>query len=115
MIKHCSGGIILGFEQYNSSSMVYRRGVKGKEKKMAGPIVFPTPWNQLEAGILYSFSLPLLIFKEPGIEGGIFDVGIIDSFTHEMPSTKMSRSKQEDLDSLFQRWTSEVQNHYYGA
>ena len=71
--RHCHGGIILGFEQIQASAGVLKRGTK--EEKLISktkPLVFPTPWNQLEAGILFGLKLPLLIFREPGITGGIF-------------------------------------------
>jgi len=113
MIRHCSGGIILGFEQYQANSVIYRRGVKGKEKKPKGPVLFPTPWNHLECGILYSLRLPILAFHEPGIEGGIFDPGIIPDFTHKMPTPRMTKSAKDQLDALFQRWAGEVKNHYH--
>jgi hypothetical protein len=112
MIKHCSGGLILGFEQFEAKSVDYRRGVKGQYKKL-GKTCFPTPWNHLEAGILYSRKLPILIFHEPTIRGGIFDVGIIPEFTHKMPTPNMSRSAKDELDTLFLRWASEVKNHYH--
>src|SRR5437016_1973720 len=67
MIKHCSGGVVLGFEQFEANNVEYRRGVKGQSKKLPGKTHFPTPWNQLEAGILFSHHLPILVFHEPTI------------------------------------------------
>lgn len=113
MIKHCAGGVILGFEQYEANDVTYRRGIKGHARKLNGPIHFPTPWNHLEAGILFSLRLPILVFREPGIEGGIFDVGIIAEFTHAMPTPNMSKTARESLDDLFQRWAAEVRTQYH--
>lgn len=113
MIKHCSGGIILGFEQFQAKDVLYRRGIKGQAKKLKDPVHFPTPWNHLEAGILYSLRLPILVFHEPGIHGGVFDTGIIPDFTHKMPTRNMSKSTKDQLDALFQRWAGEVKNHYH--
>jgi hypothetical protein len=115
MVQHCSGGVVLGFEQYEAKNVTYRRGIKGHSKKLNGPLHFPTPWNHLEAGILYSHKLPILVFREPGITGGIFDVGIIADFTHVMPTPNMSRTAKDELDSLFQRWAAEVRTRYHGA
>src|SRR5664280_3120400 len=74
--KHCSGGIILGFEQFraDAGAGTWKRGIPGKELRTTESTGFPTPWNQLEAGILFGLQLPLLIFREPGITGGVFDV-----------------------------------------
>jgi hypothetical protein len=59
--KHCAGSVILGFSQY-----VARKGVlKGRRENVERK--FPTPWNHLEAGILFSLQLPLMVFREEGI------------------------------------------------
>ena len=113
MIRHCSGGVILGFEQYHAKQVVYRRGVKGRERTMKGPMVFPTPWNHLEAGILFSLKLPILVFREPEIEGGVFDRGIVEDFTHMMPTRSMSKRAKDELGHLFQRWGAEVRARYH--
>jgi len=113
MIKHCSGGVILGFEQFYAKEVTYRRGVKGHSKKLRKPVHFPTPWNYLESGILFSFNLPILVFHEPSIQGGIFDVGVIPDFTHKMPTPNMPKSAKEELDALFQRWAGEVRGRYH--
>lgn len=57
----CAGGLILGFE------------------------LRPTPWNHLEAGILYALGLPLLVFREPAVRGGIFDDEVSGGWSHPMP------------------------------
>lgn len=112
MIKHCSGGIILGFEQFRADSGIAWRGTS-KETPVRNPVVFPTPWNQLEAGILFNQKLPMMIFKEEGISGGIFDLGITDVFIHKMPNKSTSKDALGDLDSVFQQWVAEVKNKYY--
>ncbi|TQD28442.1 hypothetical protein [Methanolobus vulcani] len=76
-------------------------------------VVMPTPWNQLEAGILFGLKVPLLIFKEKGIEGGVFDHGISDVFIHTMPPTKPNKKKKEELKQVFLKWQSEVSKKYY--
>jgi hypothetical protein len=45
-------------------------------------------------GILFGLRLPLLIFKEDGIEGGVFDPGISDAFVHNMPSLSPDKTKR---------------------
>ncbi len=112
MIKHCSGGIILGFEQYQAPSVILRRK-STKQKKIKTKVIFPTPWNQLEAGILFNQKLPIMIFREEGITGGIFDEGITDVYIHKMPHKKMSKEALDDLDTVFQNWASEVRARYY--
>jgi hypothetical protein len=111
MVRHCSGGIILGFEQYRMTGGKVR---PGSPKERTADMSFPTPWNHLEAGILYGAGLPLMIFREPNVEGGVFDAGNTEVFIHPMPTGAMSAEAYDDLDSVFQNWQSRVRNHYYG-
>jgi len=113
MIKRCSGGIILGFQQFEAPSGIFKKGTP-RERQVSGDIVMPTPWNNLEAGVLFNQELPILIFKEPGISGGIFDVGTTEVFIHNMPSNTMSKADKEGLDMVFQKWSAKVYKHYYG-
>lgn len=112
--KHCAGGIILGFEQLRAETGIRKKGVKGKEKAIAKdkPILIPTPWNHLEAGILYGLKLPLLIFKEEGVEGGVFDYGITDVFVHTMPPSRPGDLKKEELKHVFLKWHALVSQKY---
>jgi hypothetical protein len=84
--RHCAGGIILGYEQFHATSGTWKRGLGTKDgERMLKPKEtesFPTPWNQLEAGILFGLGIPLLIFRDAGITGGVFDVGVTDVFIH---------------------------------
>ncbi|MFD0517423.1 hypothetical protein [Paractinoplanes durhamensis] len=111
MVRHCAGGIILGFEQYRMTAGQVRRG---SSRAKTADMSFPTPWNQLEAGILYGAGLPLMIFREPAVEGGVFDEGNTEVFIHEMPTTTMSRRSLGDLNVVFQNWVAKVQQYYYG-
>ena len=113
MVKHCSGGIILGFEQFRSSKGEVKPG-SPNAKTVDSPVSFPTPWNQLEAGILFSSGLPMMIFRETGISGGVFDVGTSEVFIHQMPWAAMPSQALDDLDSVFQNWVAQVRTRYYG-
>ena len=110
--KHCSGGVILGFEQIFLESGASKRGTP-QSKKYTSPMPLPTPWNHLEAGILYSLGLPILVFKEDGISGGVFDPGVSDVFIHRMPESPISRIDRKALSDVFQKWQARVRSHYY--
>lgn len=112
LAKHCSGGVILGFEQFRAEIGKWKVGTK-EEKDAKLTTSFPTPWNQLEAGILYSLNLPLLVFKEESISGGVFDNGVTDVFVHRMPTGKMTKEKKQALTAVFQKWQASVRTHYY--
>ena len=113
MVKHCSGGIILGFEQFRSATGELKPG-SPRAKTMSEPTSFPTAWNQIEAGILFSAGLPMMIFREAGVTGGVFDVGTSEVFIHTMPSAATSAEALDDLDSVFQNWVARVRTRYYG-
>ena len=112
MVRHCSGGIILGFEQFRAAKGEFKAG-SPKAQVVNSAVSFPTSWNQLEAGILFSINLPMMIFREPGISGGIFDVGTSEVFIHQMPTSATSSQALDDLDSVFQNWVARVRRHYY--
>ena len=61
---------------------------------------------------MYGLKLPLLIFKEEGIEGGVFDYGITDAFIHTMPLGKANKAKIEELKQVFLKWFALVNNRY---
>ncbi len=111
--KHCSGGIILGFSQFEASSGILKKDTD-EERAIRNPMLFPTPWNQLEAGILFGLGLPLLIFREKGLEGGIFDLGATDVFVHNMPSSPLTKQNDDGLRELFLSWHALVRTRYYG-
>ena len=111
--KHCSGGIILGFEQVYATTGICKRGTT-KEENIADPEAFPTAWNQLEAGILFALSRPLLVFREEGISGGVFDSGVTDVFIHKMPMGRLTPSEINALREVFLNWQRKVRALYYG-
>jgi hypothetical protein len=112
--KHCHGGVILGFEQFQATTGIWKRGTKEERTtSKQKPTSFPSPWNQLEAGILFGLKLPLLIFREVEVYGGIFDVGTSEVFVHTMPPAEPNASKKEELKEVFLKWHAEVSRHYY--
>lgn len=113
--RHCAGGLILGFEQFQATSGTWKRGTKGERKLAARESAsFPTPWNHLEAGILFGLKLPILIFREEGISGGVFDDGVTDVFIHKMPVLKPTNKDKESLKEVFLKWHARVSAHYFG-
>ncbi|HEC93709.1 MAG TPA: hypothetical protein ENI51_12145 [Candidatus Atribacteria bacterium] len=112
LAKHCAGGLILGFKQFIANGGIWKPDTN-EEKRIDNTVSFPTPWNHLEAGILYSLGLPLLVFKEEGIEGGIFDEGVTEVFVYKMPSLPLNENMKQQLSSIFLRWQGEVRKCYY--
>ena len=107
--KHCAGGIILGFKQFMASGGILKPGTKF-EKATVEQVMFPTPWNHLEAGILFSLGRPLMVFKEKGISGGVFDHGVTDVFVNDMPT---SGTQKNHLREAMLKWRDRVGTVYY--
>lgn len=110
--RHCSGGIILGFEQCRADGAVLKPGTPA-EKQVSTRLAFPSPWNHLESGILFGLRLPILVFREEGITGGIFDNGVSDVFVHPIPAPDITGTEKGALKQVFQRWAGKVREHYY--
>lgn len=110
LARHCSGGLILGFEQVRITEGVSKPGTR-VEAPIAGAQL-PTPWNQIEAGILFAIGVPLLVVKQDLVTGGIFDVGSSDRFIHSVSSSSDPRDASEALAPLIARWRSHVEEHY---
>ncbi len=112
--RHCHGGVILGYEQFYATGGTWKRGT-GEEKKVtrSNSVSFPTPWNQLESGILFGLRLPLLIFRENEVFGGVFDVGTTEVFVHDIPPHNPTKQQKAELKEVFLKWYAEVSSHYY--
>jgi hypothetical protein len=129
LARHCAGGIILGYEQISAKRVFQKtRGPEGTgvtDVLMKEFYSAPTPWNQLETGILFGLGLPLLILKQQGIKGGIFDEGASDVLIQSMPmphSEKWSGDPGDlqnpdacrNFEATLLRWQGRVRQQYYG-
>lgn len=111
--QHCAGGIILGFTQFETHSGIWKKGTES-QNEIRTPIYFPTPWNNLEAGILYAIGLPILIFREEGITGGVFDSGVTDVYVHKMPRVNANKDELDAVKEIILVWQTDVRKNYYG-
>lgn len=111
LARRCAGGLILGFRQSEASDLVRWSGTKHQTVD-ANRTYFPSPWNQLEAGILFSLGVPMLIFAERGVTGGIFDRGVGNLFIHEFDADNFGQAEAEMMATLIQDWARHVINHY---
>jgi hypothetical protein len=111
LVRHCSGGLILGFQQFLARGGTWKHGTAGQRE--AGSESFPTPWNHLEAGILYALARPLLVFHEASISGGIFDHGATGMFVHALPKASEFDAHQARITDVLRKWRDEVRKHFY--
>jgi hypothetical protein len=108
--RHCAGGIILGYSQSVAIRLEVKPGTP--ERTIKRNVKIPTPWNQLEAGILFSLRLPLMVFREDGITGGVFDNGVTDVFINRLPVGRINKRDEEQILYSIQIWVGQVREHY---
>ena len=108
--RHCSGGVILGYSQLIARQLEVKPGTR--ERAIVKNVKFPTPWNHLEAGILFSLRLPLMVFREDGITGGVFDTGVTDVFINRLPVGRIAKHDEEQIVFSIQSWVARVREHY---
>lgn len=133
--RHCAGGIILGYKQITAARAVRHvtrklddDGTVEVTTETIRNYAAPTPWNQLETGILFGLGLPLFILKEGGVSGGVFDEGSADVLVHSMPMPPRKWAfadgweaaisdprDQRSFDEALLRWQGLVRSQYYGA
>lgn len=123
LARHCAGGLILGYWQvFAEYATIKERSEEGGgfKPKVIEKYYAPTPWNQLETGVLFGLGLPLLVLKQPGITGGIFDEGASDVFVQSMPMPGVgwhpgvsSESVSTSFERVLFRWQALVRRRYY--
>jgi hypothetical protein len=108
--RRCAGGMILGYSQSIATELHVKPGTR--RARTDNDIKLATPWNQLEAGILFSLRLPLMVFREDGVTGGIFDIGTTDVFVNRLPIGKIGPEDNEQIIFSMQTWVARVREHY---
>ena len=101
LMNDCEGAVIMGFKQIEVQQCIEKEGTDKESNNRKG-FFLPTPWNHLEAGIAFALDLPLLIIREKGVEGGIFDVGVTDKFIHQIDlSVRNGREINVQIEKYF--------------
>jgi len=107
LMNDCEGAVILGLKQLEVKQCIEKPGTDNPntDKK---DFYLPTAWNHLEAGIAFALGLPLLIIREKGVEGGIFDVGVTDKFIHQIDLSVENKLEQQIDHQIKKYFESEM-------
>lgn len=113
VMEQCQGAAILGFSQIRVIEGLAKEGTDKQEDLTEH--LLPTAWNHIEAGMAFALGLPVLIVKEEGVSGGVFDLGVSDRFIHEvtLPAEEWLRS-----DAFLQplnEWVGDVMRRHTGG
>lgn len=107
LIQKCHGGLIIGFERLRAPSGVLMRGTT--HERTSGPQVIASPWHQIEATAIFACNLPFLIFREPGVQEGVFDRASSDYPLYNLPKPNQS---MDWLEKVISEWADKVHEHY---
>jgi hypothetical protein len=108
LMAECNGVLILGLRQIHVRDGV-SKSATSDEHRIDGAF-FPTAWNQLEAGVAFAMDLPIMIVREDGVEGGIFDAGSSDRFVHQAEMTGDWVHRPQFFQP-FNDWLRDVESH----
>ncbi|MDO5082810.1 MAG: hypothetical protein Q4D89_05330 [Arachnia propionica] len=108
--RRCFGGLILGYEQMYAPRAEFKRATNFSVVVESAHL--PTPWNNLEAGVLSALGKPLAIFRESGITGGVFDDGASGMFVNKLPVQVPIAEERSVISQIVKRWASEVRRLY---
>lgn len=107
VMAECAGAMILGFGQLTVESGMRKPGTRAEVPVPRG-LAFPTPWNQLEAGMAFVLSLPLFVVRESSVAAeGIFDAAVADYFVHHAELTS-DWLRSPAFQQPFEEWAAEV-------
>lgn len=105
VMAECHGILILGFRQIEIRDGLSKGGTNKEEQIMN--LFLPTAWNQIEAAVGFMYDIPMLIIREEGVSGGVFDVGNTDRFIHQ--AQLFSNWLHSDMFMQpFSRWQGEI-------
>ncbi len=106
LLKTCSGAVVIALERSYFSSGISKRG--GPSQTVLSEVKLPTPWNQIEAAMAYSASLPLLVIVEDGIQQeGLLEKGY-DWYVQQVSLQAVSLTTAE-FNGILYSWKQKVQ------
>jgi hypothetical protein len=105
VLEDCDGAIILGMTQLRVADGLLKAG--SPSEQTAANTLWPTAWNHIEAAMAFMRDLPLLIVRERGVGGGVFDVGNTDRFVHQADMSPEWLGSERFLQP-FNEWLEEI-------
>jgi hypothetical protein len=98
LLDDCAGAVILGYPQIEVTAGLL------KGQNIREPLLLPTEWNHIEAGLAYARRLPLLVIHHVGVGRGIFDRGATPTFLYERDLSAPAWPLSPDLQGAINKW-----------
>ena len=98
VMRQCCGAIILGYPQ-----LIIDSG-RNRESSLNCPVLLPTEWNHIEAGLAHAQGLPSLVVRHRGVSRGIFDRGAMPAFLHEADFSDPAWAMSETISGALKSW-----------
>lgn len=105
LMEQCEGAMIVGLEQIHLREGVQKP--RTEQETELNDLSLPTPWNQIEAGMAFMLELPMLIIREEGVEGGVFDVGSSERYIHQATLSE-EWIESPEFTQPFNSWHEEI-------
>ena len=105
LMEESDGAIVLGLRQLRVQGGLLKE--QTDQEAAVEDLLLPTAWNQIEAGMAVALGLPLLLIREEGVSGGVFDVGSSDQFVHQAEMDSRWTRSANFLDPL-RAWVTDV-------
>lgn len=104
LMKQCKGAIILGYPQYEVSSVV----TKGGTAESSIGMMLPTPWNQIEATLAFQQKIPVLVVAQRNVTGGVFDYGVTGEYVLMSDLGKKNWFRSSEFQGVFNEWQKRI-------
>ena len=104
IMDECKGAIILGYPQIE----IYHHIRRSIDVSQDPTLMFPTPWNQIEASLAFGAKLPVLVIGHPGIGGGVFDHGVTGQYVLTEDLAQMDWFMQQPFQQLLAKWKKRI-------
>ena len=103
ILDECVGAIILGYPQIE----IEKGSLKNKPIDTT-PLLLPTEWNHIEAGLAYARGLPLLVLHHTNVRRGIFDRGALNKFLHQVDFRDNAWFSSSSIIGAFSAWKKKL-------
>jgi hypothetical protein len=100
----CAGAVIFGVSQLDVREGIWRSNTP--EESRVADVKLPTPWNQIEAGMAVMRGLPVLLVCQPGVTGGILDLGGGDDLVFGLDPGEAASGRPDG--EVFANWCAAV-------